>query len=154
MVAQPNNNHTKDNPVGRFMVAVGAVIEQEQTGKILLLRRADDQDWHGGEWEIDYGRLDQFEDPIAGLKRELFEETGLDDIQIHSILSAWHIFRGPEEATNELIGITYYCTTKTGAVVLSDEHSAYEWVEAAEALKRITIEGIKRDVQRFIELRQ
>lgn len=150
MVEQPNNNHTKDNPVGRFMVAVGVVIEQEQTGKILLLRRSDDQDWQGGEWEIDYGRLDQFEDPITGLKRELFEETGLQEIQVHSILSTWHIFRGPVKAENDLIGITYHCTTKSTAITLSHEHSAYQWIDAAEALKLVTVPGIRRDIQKFM----
>jgi len=33
-MVETNNKSTTDNPVGRFMVAVGAVIELEGTGKI------------------------------------------------------------------------------------------------------------------------
>ena len=42
---EPNNHSTKGNPVGRFMVAVGAIIKLKGTNKILLLRRAKTQDW-------------------------------------------------------------------------------------------------------------
>jgi len=51
------NTSTKENPVGRFMVAAGAIIELGDTGKILIIKRADDLDWQPGTWEIVYGRL-------------------------------------------------------------------------------------------------
>ncbi|MFA6570034.1 MAG: NUDIX domain-containing protein, partial [Bacteroidota bacterium] len=76
------------------MVAGGAVIEQNHTGKILLLQRNSNLDWHPSEWEILYGRIDQFEDVTTGLKREVKEEAGLDDIELVDILTVWHIFRG------------------------------------------------------------
>ena len=104
-MVETNNKSTTDNPVGRFMVAVGAVIELEGTGKIQLNKRSAKLDWHPNEWEIIYGRIDQHEGPINGLKREIQEETGLEDIQIHEILSVWQIYRGQEEKPeNELIG--------------------------------------------------
>ncbi len=131
------------------MVAAGAVIEHQKTGKILLLQRAESLDWQAGSWEIDYGRLDQFEDPIVGLKRELKEETGITDLHIGKTLRVWHIFRGPETAENELIGITYHCTTTTDAVTLSAEHQDYRWVDVEEALALIKVEGIKQDIQAF-----
>lgn len=135
------------------MVAAGAVIENTDTGKILILQRADDLDWHAGEWEIDYGRLDQFEDPISGLKREIFEETGLKDIQIGQILSVWHIFRGPQTAENELIGITYHCTTTEINIYVSEEHSGYQWVQPEQALELIKVDGIRRDIKIFMEMK-
>ena len=64
-VTEPNNQSTKDNPVGRFMVAVGAIIQHRQTKKILLCQRSIDLDWHPGEWEIGYGRIAQFESADA-----------------------------------------------------------------------------------------
>ena len=87
MVNQPNNESTQQNPIGRFMVAIGAVIEHLPTGKILVIQRTSDQDWHGGEWELLYGRIDQFEDPYTGLHREAREETGLNDLEVHKVLS-------------------------------------------------------------------
>lgn len=47
----------------------GIVIDDE--GRILLTRE------DNGEWELLGGGLDHEEDPLDGLKREIFEETGL-----------------------------------------------------------------------------
>lgn len=152
MSHDPINTSTKQNPVGRFMVAAGAVIELEKTGKILLLQRNSTLDWQANEWEIPYGRLDQFEDVPTGLKREVFEELGINDLELISLLSVWHIFRGSEKAENELIGITYHCRTHSKAVRLSPEHAGYKWVTPQEALTLVTVPGIKRDIEKFIEI--
>ncbi len=149
MMREPNNKSTRANPVGRFMVAVGAIIELQNTGKILILKRNSNLDWHAGEWEIHYGRVAQFEGLEDSLKREAHEETGLTDIQIIKPLTAWHIFRGREKAENELIGITYHCRTKTEKVKLSNEHREYRWVTPAAALKLIKIAGIRYDVENY-----
>lgn len=145
----PNNKSTVANPVGRFMVAVGAVIELKNTRKILILKRSNKLDWHAGEWEIHYGRIAQFENCETSLRREIKEETGITDIKIIEPLTAWHIFRGREKAENELIGITFHCRTKTEKVKISSEHSGYRWVKPKEALKLIKIEGVKRDVESY-----
>lgn len=47
----------------------GVVIDQD--GRVLLTREPD------GRWELLGGGLDHGEEPIAGLKREIAEETGL-----------------------------------------------------------------------------
>lgn len=154
MTPQPNNQSTTQNPVGRFMVATGAIIENEKTGKILIIQRNLDQDWQGGEWEICYGRIDQFEDTTAGLKRELKEELGLTKLEIKNVLTVWHIFRGPEKAKNELIGITYHCTTAEENIALSHEHIAYQWTTPEAALKLIKVEGIRRDLLKFIDYKK
>ena len=112
MDKQPNNVSTKENPVCKFMVAVGAVIELGNTGKILINQRNSNLDWQPNIWEIPYGRIDQFEGLDKGLKREVKEETGIENLEILSVLTVWHIFRGTEKiAQNELIGITYHCRT-------------------------------------------
>lgn len=148
---QPNNQSTKENPVGRFMVASGAIIEQGSTGKILLIQRSSELDWNPSEWEILYGRIDQFEDTETGLRREVTEEVGIEDLEIIDVLSAWHIFRGSEEiAENELIGITYHCRTSQEEPKLSDEHQTYKWVTPEEALELVNVDGIKRDISKFI----
>lgn len=89
------------------MVAVGASIEHAETHKILVIQRTGSLDWQAGKWELLYGRIDQFEDAQTGLRREVSEETGITDLEIGQVLRVWHIFRGPEIAENELIGITF-----------------------------------------------
>lgn len=133
------------------MVAVGAIIEHALSGKILVIQRAKNLDWRGGEWETLYGRLDQFEDPHTGLKREVREEVGITDLEIHELFRAWHIFRGLESAENELIGLTYHTTTQTETIQLSTEHETYRWVTPQEALELIDVVGIRKDIELFIE---
>lgn len=135
------------------MVAVGAVIELGNTGKILINQRGSDQDWQPNEWEITYGRIDQFEGLDNALKREVEEEVGIENLEVLSVLTAWHIFRGSEKnAQNELIGITYHCRTRTENVRLSSEHSAYKWVLPEEALNLVSVDGIRRDIEKFAEV--
>lgn len=152
MKQQPNNASTKENPVGRFMVASGGIIELSNTGKILILQRSSTLDWQPNEWEILYGRIDQFEDTEKGLKREVKEEAGIEELEIVDLVSCWHIFRGTEQtAENELIGITYHCRTNQEVPVLSNEHQAYKWVTPEEAIEIVSVEGIKRDIRKFIK---
>lgn len=150
---ETNNTSTKENPVGRFMVAGGAVIELGNTGKILIIKRAEDLDWQPGNWEIVYGRLDQFEDLETGLRREVKEEVGISNLEICKVLTAWHIFRGKEKsANNELIGITFHCKTDFDGIKLSAEHSDYKFASPRDALNEIKADGIRRDVLAFNEL--
>lgn len=151
MTTTTNNDSTTHNPVGRFMVAVGAVISNPD-GKILLMKRSSKLDWHPGEWEILYGRIAQFEDPHAGLIRETKEEVGLD-ITVGQPLTVWHIYRGHEQtAYNELVGITFIAETTNINVQISDEHDEYRWIMPEEALQLVKVEGIKQDITAFISL--
>lgn len=146
-----DNSNTTQNPVGRFMVAVGAVIVNQE-GKILLIRRSQKLDWHPGEWEIMYGRIAQHEDPQVGLAREIQEELGIT-VVAGKPLTCWHIYRGHEKITeNELIGITFSATTLDTNIKLSDEHEEYYWVTPKEALSLIKVDGIKRDINAYIDL--
>ncbi|MBI3619608.1 NUDIX domain-containing protein [Candidatus Roizmanbacteria bacterium] len=43
---------------------------------MLILQRSRQLDWQPSQWEISYGRIDQFEDAETGLRRELYEELG------------------------------------------------------------------------------
>lgn len=148
---QPNNHSTKENPLGRFMVAIEAIIELENSGKILIIQRSETMDWHPNEWEIIYGRIDQFEDTQTGLKREIREEVSITDIKIINILRVWHMFRGSEQiAENEILGVTYHCKTAQLQPKLSHEHQAYKWVTPEEALQLIKVEGIKNDILNYV----
>ncbi|MCX8178722.1 MAG: NUDIX domain-containing protein [Candidatus Aenigmarchaeota archaeon] len=134
---------------GKFNLAVGAVIENKNTGKILLIKRSSNADFEPDVWENITGRVKQFEDPESALKREIKEETGLN-AKIIKPLKVFHMFRGSKNAENELVGIIYWCETNSRKVFLSHEHSEFIWIEPEKALDFVKHKGIKDDIECFL----
>ena len=132
------------------MVAVGAMIEHEPSKKILLLKRAPIADYLPGIWEDLGGRIKQFEEPEEALRREVKEETGLE-IEILKPLTVFHDYRGERAPENEMLIITYWCKTHSEQVVLSEEHTAYQWISLKEALQFVEHVGVRRDIQALID---
>ena len=138
---------------GRFSVAVGAMIEHAPTGKILLLKRAETADYLPGIWEDVMGRMKQFEEPEDALRREVREESGLE-IQIIKLLTVFHGYRGERAPENEWVGIVYWCKTQSDRVVLSEEHTAYEWVYPEKALEMVQHPGVRSDIEALLKERR
>lgn len=62
----------------RDVVAAGLAIRAKDTGRVLMIQRAhDEDDPAGGMWEFPGGRLDPGETPLEAARREFEEETGL-----------------------------------------------------------------------------
>ena len=141
---------TNINNEGRFMVAVGAIVQNTTTNKILLVQRSDKADFEPGTWEFITGRMKQFEEPQDALKREIKEEVNLD-VEVIKPFTIFHIFRAEKVAEKEIIGIVYWCKTDSEDVTLSPEHQDYKWVTASEALEIIKHPGVKEDIKTFIK---
>ena len=62
---------------GRFMLYVLGVL-QNREGRFLITRRSFDKKWAAGWWEIPGGGVLAGESPVQAVKREVFEETGID----------------------------------------------------------------------------
>ncbi|MBL8510079.1 MAG: NUDIX domain-containing protein [Betaproteobacteria bacterium] len=93
--------------------AVGALIEHE--GEIVLARGAG---WPEGFFALVTGYLEQNEDPVKAVAREVKEETNLDVIETHIIGN--YIF----ERKNEVM-LCYHVVT-TGEIKLSPELVEYQ----------------------------
>lgn len=108
----------------RFRLAVKAFIVSEK--KILLVKRAEDDVQKPGIWEIPGGRLELGEDPIIGLIREVREETGLY-VRPSVPLTVRHFVRDDGQIVTMIV---FFCKISGGDLTkLSDEHSAFDWVE-------------------------
>jgi 8-oxo-dGTP diphosphatase len=106
--------------MGEFRVGVRSLVVYNR--KILLLKRNG-----GGHWESPGGRLDFGEDLHTALRREIKEETGLDDIRIEKLLFAV-TFIGFENGKQD-VGLWYLSHTNSDKVILSHEHTDFIWAD-------------------------
>lgn len=128
--------------IDTFHLGIKALIRDEDR-KILLFkadpaRLVGDNEAH---WDLPGGRLERGEDPLTTLRREVKEETGIPDVHItrhlHMGLSNIRIPQREQESVGLILSV-YECSIPPGAVVeISDEHTHYQWVEPAEAAKRL-----------------
>jgi 8-oxo-dGTP diphosphatase len=119
---------------GRFLAMIGALIWRQADGKYLLLQRSAAKDFAAGQWECVTGRLKQGESFGQAVRREVREELGLA-VHIECILGTTHFYRGEALPEHEMVGVHYGCSIDDSTGMhLSEEHAAYQWVTAAEAM--------------------
>ena len=117
----------------RFLAMAGALVWRQTDGKYLLLQRSAAKDFAAGQWECVTGRLEQGESFVQAVRREVFEELGLD-VHIECVLGTTHFYRGDALPENEMIGVHYGCSIPDAThMQLSDEHCASQWVTAEQA---------------------
>ena len=121
-----------------FHVGIKAVLTNE-SGEILILRKAAEQAHGGPFWDLPGGRV-QGGDPEATLRREVLEETGIQEITVGEPLGS-SIKPAAIQIGDVHIGLTlltYRCTVPGCPVpLLSDEHTSYAWLPVPEALDKL-----------------
>lgn len=127
----------------KFHVGVKALIINSE-GKILLLQvnvdKLKNKDL-GAYWDIPGGRIEQRGDVEETLKREMFEETGVQEVEVFSFFHASiaNIEIPTEDGIVGLALFIYKVKVKDEIEIkISDEHIKYKWFtpkDAAELLK-------------------
>lgn len=144
-------NHRRMNSlsevVGQFTFCVAAILENEDD-EILLIKRAPDNP-PVNVWDVVGGAVEQFEDPFDGLIREVVEETGITDFEIVKALDVFHWYQ--EEPKWDMIGLTFWCKTKTREIILSNEHVEYKWLTPTDALKISNHQIVTSNLKQFIK---
>ena len=109
-----------------WTLAVRAVI-REQTGRWLLLRRSSQCVHFARTWELPGGKLNSEETIDGALCREVREETGL---MVRPTALAGTTEREMPDA--HLVVLYFYTAAEIRAVILSEEHDDFTWVQLAE----------------------
>ena len=117
---------------------------------ILLLRRAPARVL-GGLWQGVSGALEGDERIVHGALRELREETGLrpGDFQtLYDLDQVNHFHVAPLDA---LVSAAIFAVRVPTQVMpaLSHEHDAFEWLPAAEAMRRCVWPGYRESIARI-----
>jgi 8-oxo-dGTP diphosphatase len=106
--------------------ATGIAVFQGDT--LLVVRRAADDDFLAGVWELPGGGVDPGETIEQGAIRELFEETNLTVDEIVGV------FEGFDYATPKKLKVrqvNFKATARPGAIKLT-EHDMYRWITMDE----------------------
>jgi len=110
-----------------FYLAVAAAIRDGQ-GRILLLKRSDDDTINPGKWDLPGGKIDEGETFDQALVREVSEEAGLAVTLCH-VAGAGEL----EMPDKRIAYLIFLCDAESHDVVISPEHSAYCWIDPVKA---------------------
>jgi 8-oxo-dGTP diphosphatase len=110
-----------------FFLAVAAVIRNGE-GRVLLLKRSDDDTINPGKWDLPGGKIDEGETFDQALVREVREESGLA-VGLCHVAGAGEL----ELPDKRIAYLILECAAESGDISLSPEHSAYCWIDPAEA---------------------
>lgn len=116
-----------------YVAAVCALVRKGE--RILSLRRALSKDASPGIWEALSGRIEPGEQPLEAVRREIREESGLEVEIDPRPLSAHQAVR----AGIPMLIVYYLAEWRAGEVVLSEEHDAWEWLDAGSFASRTPI---------------
>src|SRR6478609_6026571 len=83
----------------RHSVSVAAVILDDQSSKVLLIRRRDN-----GHWEPPGGVLELDETPDQGLRREVEEETGVE-VRVDRLTGVY------KNMSRGIVALVFRCST-------------------------------------------
>ncbi|MFB7637136.1 NUDIX hydrolase [Streptomyces sp. NPDC056149] len=117
------------NPAGRghlprhSVSVAGVVIRQD--GRVLAIRRADN-----GTWEPPGGVLELDETPEGGVRREVYEETGIT-VGVDRLTGVY------KNMACGVVALVFRCRPESGCERLSDESTAIEWLTSDEVSDRM-----------------
>lgn len=122
-----------------FFVGVKGLI-RNSSGDILLLLSNVTAARDGVEpyWDLPGGRIEEGDDEEKTLRREVLEETGIDNLgeitYLDTVISSHSMpIKDSDRAAGLVLRIWQVTLPKTRAITISDEHIRYEWVAPSKA---------------------
>jgi 8-oxo-dGTP pyrophosphatase MutT (NUDIX family) len=125
-------------------LSVGGIIRYQSTefnkdhSEFLLLRNK------RGFWGFPQGHKERGENEIQTLQREVQEETGITDLDIHQYIGKiqYKYFRADGVRSEKEVKF-YFATTPVREVVISNEHEGFKWTTYQEALSMLDHRQLK-----------
>ena len=138
---------SKQLPV-HFLSASGLVFKD---GKVLLVRTSN------RGWEFPGGVIEQGEDLITGLKREILEESGIV-AEPRSFCGCYQRLTkrpgyGPLEGMMipTTVTLTFVCDYVSGTERITDESMETGWFTPEEALNKVTTPHIRKELEDLLD---
>ena len=110
-----------------LQVGVKVLLKNKENKYLVMLRSAIKYPEAGAKWEIPGGRINSGTVLLENLKREVMEETGLTIDDEVKLIDAQDIIRPHKQ----IVRLTY-TGEANGEVMLSDEHTDFQWLTIEE----------------------
>jgi len=126
--------------------SAGAVVFRKEGNKMyyLLVHYPSGARTPRNYWDFPKGHIERGEKEIETVKREVKEETGLEDIKFIEGFKKWvkYFFRFQGKTVFKIV-IFYLVETKNKNVKISSEHIGYKWLPYEEALEQLLFKNAK-----------
>ncbi len=124
------------------MKTVAAVFINDNN-EILILKRSPHKRMYPNKWDLVAGKLEEGEEHDECLRREVAEEIGITDFDVH---------RGPGLFKYNDNGLAwerkwFVCKIKSGTIKLNKEHTEYKWLPIQEVLKLDCSMPLRKDLE-------
>ncbi len=113
--------------------------------EFLLLKRSE-REIYPGIWQMVSGKIKANETAVSAALREIFEETGLTPVKFWAVPNL-NSFYSAEKDSIVLIPVFAALVNKGQQVVISGEHSEFNWFESSVAKKLLAWEGQRKSVE-------
>jgi 8-oxo-dGTP diphosphatase len=126
-------------PYTPILATLGYVFSPEGKRVLLIHRNANPNDHHLGKYNGLGGKLDPMEDIVAGMRREIREEAGIEceRLELRGTIS-WPGFGKNGE---DWFGFIFRITAFSGRIVDRNPEGTLEWVDVDQVLELPLWEG-------------
>ncbi|MBI3253084.1 MAG: NUDIX domain-containing protein [Candidatus Omnitrophica bacterium] len=119
----------------RVPCAGGVVLNS--SGQILLVNQ------NGNSWSLPKGHIDEGEDALAAAKREIYEESGVSQVEHLKDLGAYERYRIGLDGKDDLselktIHMFLFKTSQNALKPVDPKNPEARWMSAEEAVKLLT----------------
>ena len=126
--------------------SAGAVIFRRENNKIyyLLLHYPSNAKAPKEYWDLPKGHIEKGEKIEDTVRREVKEETGIEDIKFIEGFKEWIKYFFKFKGKNIFKIVTFFLAeTKTKTVKVSFEHIGFKWLPYEEAIEKLTFKNAK-----------
>jgi 8-oxo-dGTP diphosphatase len=126
-------------PYSPILATLGYVFSPDGRRVLLIHRNANPNDHHLGKYNGLGGKLDAMEDIVAGMRREIREEAGIEceQLELRGTVS-WPGFGRQGE---DWFGFIFCTTAFSGTIVEGNPEGTLEWVDVDRVLDLPLWEG-------------
>jgi ADP-ribose pyrophosphatase YjhB (NUDIX family) len=141
--------HDPSAPRANSLVVGSSAVVEDQEGRILLQRRSD-----SGNWALPGGTMEIGETFGESAIREVKEETGFD-VRIDRIVGIYsdpgHVFAYDDGEIRQQFNICLSCTIVSGALRVSSESTAVEFMPLGELPDLQMHESIRIRIRDYLD---